>query len=283
MYETNTMKNIAFLGAGNMASALITGLLSQQIDPSSIYATGKDHSKLALLEQQGINTSTDNLWTVQHAKLIVLCVKPQHVRALCQEISGSIPEDALIISVAAGIRLRSLSQWLGRTTRLVRAMPNTPFSVSAGACGLFGSTDVMEDNAASEVLRAQVIKVFSGGGIAEFVSEEAQIDAITALSGSGPAYIFRICEALVKSATDQGLSPDIALAFAKQTCFGAGKLLVESTASPEALRQQVTSPGGTTQAALSVLDNQQLGDIFSQAMLAAEHRAAELADLAETA
>lgn len=263
-------KTLAFIGAGNMAEAFIRGLLAKQVvSPSQIIAADVRLDRLEQLRRQfNIHTESDNGAAAQQADVIVLAVKPQQMSTALVTL-GARPAP-LIISIAAGITTARLERELGGQPRIIRVMPNTPALIGAGAAALCaGQFALPEDlQTATEILQAVGIVV---------PVEEKDIDAVTALSGSGPAYVFLVAEALIQAGIATGLAPAIARRLAIQTVAGAGRLLAESTTEPAELRRQVTSPGGTTEAAVAVMLDRQLPAIFREAVAAAARRSRELA------
>lgn len=251
---------IAFIGAGNMANALIGALVRTSVVPASqILASDPDAERLAVLEAElGIGTLSDNQEAARQADIIVLATKPQIFPKVLPDLANAVSDETLLISIAAGISTKVIEQALPAGVRVIRTMPNTPALVAAGATAIAAGT-----NATSEDLSTARTLFESVGEVVEL--PEASIDAVTGLSGSGPAYVFAMVEALRDAGIDVGLSYDVASKLAAQTVYGAAKLLVESQERPEALRKKVTSPGGTTAAGL-----QALGDAgFAKAVLAA--------------
>ncbi|MEX2333057.1 MAG: pyrroline-5-carboxylate reductase [Pseudohongiella sp.] len=265
-------RQIAFIGAGNMANSLIHGLLAKGVAASHIHASDIDSEKLRSLQSQcGIQTG-DTASIAAIADVIILAVKPQVMGEVCAALKPQIAKpDCLIISIAAGIPVLALEQWLGPDRAIVRCMPNTPSLVGAGATGLYanGSCSVSHKALAGDIMAAV--------GIACWLQAEKDIDTVTALSGSGPAYYFLMMEAMEKAAVAMGLAPDIARQLSIQTALGAGKLAASSDVAPDELRRRVTSPGGTTEQALLSFKNQGFEETVAKAMLAAQQRAAELA------
>lgn len=254
-------KTIGFIGAGNMAEALIRGLLAKKALPaSSIIATDVRPERLEELRKAfGIRAGKPEV------DIIILAVKPQQMSDALAQVTG----EHLLISIAAGITTSRIEKEIDGKPRVVRAMPNTPALVGAGAAALCKGR-YADDN---DLAVAEAIL----GAVGTTVRvEENLMDAITALSGSGPAYIFYVTEAMIKAGVKAGLSEEMASKLAKQTVFGAAKLLVESDESPATLRQKVTSPGGTTQAALTVMNDRKLAEIFVDAVAAAAKRSREL-------
>lgn len=269
--DLNNM-TVAFIGAGNMASAIIGGLIAGGFNPKSIIASDPNPEQLsALVAKYDINTSTDNVAAVQQASVVVLAVKPQVLGQVVSPLAEHLSHGPVVVSIAAGISLESLSQWLGPDTALVRCMPNTPSLVGLGACGLFANDRACESQklAAEDIMRSV--------GIVEWLACEADIDAVTAVSGSGPAYFFYVFEAMIAEGVRQGLSPDVAKRLTLETALGAATLARDSEESPEVLRRRVTSPNGTTEQAVLSFDRDKLADVFARAMAACAERSRELA------
>lgn len=263
---------IAFIGAGNMASSLIQGLLARGVQADHLHATDIDDARLTQLRQDcGINTGSIAQVCAQ-ADVIVLAVKPQVMATVCADLKAVIGKPScLIISIAAGIPVASLEQWLGAERAIVRCMPNTPALVGEGATGLFANARCGEsDTALAGAILAAV-------GITCWLRREQDIDTVTALSGSGPAYFFLMMEAMEKAATALGLEADVARQLSIQTALGAGRLAASSDVAPDELRRRVTSPGGTTEQALLSFQRDEFERIVARAMQAAQQRAAELA------
>lgn len=264
---------ITFIGAGNMARSLIVGLLNDNANVVLRVADPDQHQLDAIRQHwPAVFTTTDNTEAMQGADVVVLAVKPQIMREVVQGLAETAQRSRpLILSVAAGIREQALSQWLGGNMPIVRCMPNTPALVQAGATGLYANPQVSEaqHNVAESILRAV--------GITLWFTEESQLDAVTAVSGSGPAYFFLVMEAMQAAAEQLGIQAEDAHLLVVQTALGAARLALESNDPPAELRRKVTSKGGTTEAALKVLDEGGLPDLFSKALGAAEQRSCELA------
>lgn len=266
--------SLALIGAGNMGAALLGGLIAQGFPPQKIRLADPNPVKLAALAQQyGIHTTTDNEEAVSAVDAVILAVKPQHMAAAAGSIAAVVTKgQPLVISIAAGIRTATLRHWLGASTRLVRCMPNTPALIGYGACALFAGPDI------TEAARTLASALLQSTGLVLWVSTESELDTVTALSGSGPAYFFYIIDALEKAAVKLGLNPDNAHKLAIQTALGAARMAAESTGPVSELQRQVTSPGGTTEAALKVFENQHLQTLLAQAVSAARNRSIELAE-----
>ena len=269
---SNHNHKIGFIGGGNMARSLIGGLISAGYPPAAIsVADPNDSIRTALATDFGINATVDNQVILEQSDVVVLAVKPQVMQTVTTDLQmGQTPP--LILSVAAGIRTASLANWLGGETAIVRAMPNTPALVQSGATGLFANphVDPEQRDLAESIMRA--------AGVVQWVDEEALMDAVTALSGSGPAYLFLVMEAMENAAQKLGLPAETARLLTVQTAFGAAKLALEIEEDPAVLRENVTSPGGTTERAINVLREEGLEEMFYKALQAARDRAHELAD-----
>lgn len=267
---------IAFIGAGNMAGALIRGLVSTAtIAPDRVIAADPDAERLGTLSSAlGIRTTEVNTDALAGADIVVLATKPQTFRGLLPEIKDAVPSDALVVSIAAGVSTAILEHGLGEATRVIRSMPNTPALVGVGATAISGGTHATE----ADLELAE--RLFQSVGLVVRVPEE-QLDAVTALSGSGPAYIFAMIEALRDAAVKEGMSEEVALELTAQTVRGAARLLIDGSESPEALRERVTSPGGTTRAGLDALEAADFSGAVAGAIRAATRRSAELRQIAE--
>ena len=267
---------IAFVGAGNMAGALIQGLIRTTTIPSThIIAADPDQARLDLLESDlAIRVTQSNDVAVKSANVVVLAIKPQVFGQVLPGLASSLQPGTLVISIAAGISTRTIERVLPDGTHVVRTMPNTPALVGAGATAVAaGAYATDEDLALAQ-------RLFESVGIVVQVSE-SQIDAVTGVSGSGPAYVFAMIEALRDAGAREGLPEATALQLASQTVLGAARLLLERGEAPEALRQKVTSPGGTTLAGLQALDDNGFRDAVQGAVRAATRRSAELGQMAE--
>ena len=266
-------RTIAFIGAGNMGEALIRGLLAgRAVVPSQIIATDVRAERRDFLAKTfGVRAMDDNLQAVTAADIVVLAVKPQQVGEVLAGFKPAMSNKKLVISIAAGVTTARIERELGEGTHVMRVMPNTPALVGAGAAAVAKGAHATDgDLAAAESILGAV-------GICVRV-EEKFIDAVTALSGSGPAYVYYVIEAMIQAGVAAGLDEDLAKKLAMQTVYGAAKLLVESGEEPESLRRKVTSPGGTTAAALSVLMAPDgLEKLMTDAVAAAKRRAQELA------
>ena len=263
---------IAFIGAGNMASALIAGLVADGTDPAHILASDPDPAKLqALPTKLEIGTRRDNFAAAAEADILVLAVKPQVLKEVSVALAPTLKRRTpLVISIAAGIRTDTLRSWLGEQVPVVRAMPNTPAMVLTGATGLFSAANVSaaQRDSAERILRAV--------GLVQWVEDETLIDAVTAVSGSGPAYYFLVMEAMEEAAKKLGLPAETAHLLTLQTALGAARMAIESPDNPQTLRRKVTSPGGTTEKAIGTLEQCGLRQAFEDALKAANDRSVEL-------
>ena len=264
--------NIAFLGGGNMAHALIGGLLAKGTDARSLSVVEvSPAAREKLGARYAIHVSTAPDVAAQRADTLVLAVKPQDMRAALASLGASV-QGKLVISVAAGIRVSALSRWLGGHRRIVRCMPNTPALVGAGITGLYAPAEVgAEDRQAAETILRAVGEVV-------WVKDEKLIDAVTAVSASGPAYVFWFIEQLAAYAESTGIGREEAQMLAKHCVLGSAKLAMESAEAPAQLRKNVTSKGGTTEAALRVFEDEKLAERFAKALGAATRRGGELGD-----
>ena len=292
--------SIAFIGGGNMARSLIGGLIASGSDPTHLWVAEPDVGQRELLRGRfGVHTSADNREIAAQGQVMVLAVKPQVLRPVAKELAETISaRQPLVISIAAGVREPDIRRWLGGAAAIVRAMPNTPALVGSGATALFANDQVSasQRQTAESILRAV--------GLVVWVAAEGLLDAVTALSGSGPAYFFLLMETLEKIGVRLGLDAEVARLLTIQTAFGAAKMALESPDNAAALRARVTSPGGTTERAISVFQDEQLDvliakslnaslailetptlladeldDLVAKALEAARHRSVELGDL----
>ncbi|MFQ5994341.1 MAG: pyrroline-5-carboxylate reductase [Acidiferrobacterales bacterium] len=266
---------IAFIGAGNMGRSLAGGLLKSGWDRRTLLlADPIDEQRRAVERLLGVSVYGDNNEAAARADVLVLAVKPQVMRKVCEGLAGTVQEKApLIVSIAAGVRIADLERWLGGRVPLVRAMPNTPALVSSGASGLFANPQV---GAPQRDLAESILRTV---GVTVWLPDEALLDLVTALSGSGPAYFFLVMEALERAATEQGLDPKTARLLTLETAFGAAKMALEGGTEPAELRRRVTSPGGTTERAIAVLQDGNVEELFNKAIEAACDRSRELADM----
>jgi len=270
---------LTFIGGGNMAASLIGGLLEDSLKANQItVADPKASTRDSLASHFGVNITPDNAAAIIGADVMVLAVKPQALQLVAEALAPAVQEQQpLVVTIAAGIRSADLNRWLGGEAgddvAVVRAMPNTPALLQTGATGLFANAQV------SEIQRDLAESILRAVGLALWVSEEEQMDAVTALSGSGPAYFFRIMEAMEAAGTELGLSAKTAHLLTLQTALGAAKMALESSETVGALRERVTSPGGTTEQGLRVMAKQDIDGLMAQVLKAAFDRSQELAGL----
>ncbi|MCC2595620.1 pyrroline-5-carboxylate reductase [Pusillimonas sp. MFBS29] len=265
---------IAFIGGGNMASALAAGLIGKRCGAHDVHVIDVNAPALERWAAQGTTVSQTPDDTLARRRVWIFAVKPQVLKEAVMQCRPFLQEDTLVVSIAAGISADTLSGWLGRDgepfTRIVRCMPNTPALIGNGASGLLALSGVSQDD------KMVVNQFMKAVGDVVWVDTDSQIDAVTALSGSGPAYVFLFLEALIQGGIKQGLSDDQARTLALATLTGATQLAALSHENLQTLRERVTSKGGTTAAALDVLQGQHFPEIVQQAMQAAYQRAAEL-------
>lgn len=272
----NTIDNgavrISFLGGGNMANALIGGMLERGFDARKIRVVDLATENCARLSERfGVSATSAISDEFLECELLVLAVKPQQLKAAIAPLAGRL-RDQVVVSIAAGVRIVDIARWLGAYTRIVRAMPNTPALIGAGVTGLHAVDEV------DTLARDSVERVLASVGSTVWVDREALIDAVTAVSGSGPAYVFHFIEALEAAGTAQGFDADTARKLALGTVLGAARLAAGSEDSPGVLRERVTSKGGTTAAALASLAAAGFIDIIDRAVAAACARGRELGD-----
>lgn len=269
----STSPTISFIGAGNMASAIIGGMLDSGFKAADIWVSAPDDSHLQSVRKQfGVSVTTDNRYCAQQADMVILAVKPQVMADVCNDIAPVVQNTRpLMVSIAAGLEATTLDAWLGGGLPLVRVMPNTPSLVGKGAAGLFANDQV------SDKQKAMVEAVFSSIGSALWVEQEALLHAVTALSGSGPAYFFLMLEALEEAATEAGIATATARQLAIQTMAGAAEMAARSEHDPGQLKRNVMSPGGTTEQAINTFEQGGLRDLVKQAYGAAYKRSEEMA------
>lgn len=264
--------NIAFIGCGNMGRCLLGGLLKDGYPATQLRAADADAlQRDRVSAETGVRTSADNLEAVHDADIVVLAVKPQQVRAVALPLSAALASRRpLIVSIAAGIRIADLRRWIGELP-IVRAMPNTPALLGCGAAGLYAGEGVSDEQ------REQAEGILRAVGLAVWIESEALMDAVTAVSGSGPAYFFALMEWMENAGAQLGLSREQARLLTLQTALGASRMAIESSLDPASLRKQVTSPGGTTERALAIMNENDMGGIVERALAGARQRAAEMA------
>lgn len=262
---------IGFIGGGNMAASLLNGLIASGHDPKQLWVSDINPETLTNLSANlGIHTTHNNQEIVISSDVLVLAVKPQIMAQVTKEIAPYLKSQQLVVSIAAGITQAGLSKWLGIDTAIVRCMPNTPALVLTGATALYANDNVSQEqrDLAENILRSV--------GIALWVNDESALDAVTAVSGSGPAYYFLLMEAMEKAAVELGLNETIARLLIQQTALGAAKIALESSESPAELRRRVTSPGGTTQQAIETFERGGFNELVLKAILAAKNRSVEM-------
>ena len=263
-------QNICFIGGGNMAQALIGGLLSRGLPTTRITVSDPVEQIRHVLEEKGIQTTADNLEAIKNADVVVLAVKPQVLATVLQPLKGLL-SDKLVISIIAGAEIQTISDLIGGSQRIVRVMPNTPALVQTGAHGIYASEAVGKQD------RELTSQILAATGLTIWLDNEAQIDAVTAVSGSGPAYFFYLMESMIRAGKNLGLEEKVATALTLQTALGAAQMAITSSNSASELRKNVTSPNGTTQAALEVFDRAQISQNIQAALAAAQKRSQELA------
>jgi pyrroline-5-carboxylate reductase len=257
----------AFIGAGNIAKAILGGY--KAANPSAdIHATDAFPGQLEQLPA-GVTSGIDNVAAVNNADVIMLCVKPNMMQEICLELAPKASQK-LFVSVAAGITTEHLHNWLGAEAAIIRCMPNTPALVGEGMTGLYAGPDVSAEQ------RSVAEQLLNCVGETIWFDSETELDTVTAVSGSGPAYYFLLIEAMQEAAISMGLAPEVARKLVLQTAQGASKMAATSELDAATLRQNVTSPGGTTAAALETFENQNFREIVNSALKAAERRSKEL-------
>ena len=263
---------VAFIGSGNIASSMIGGLIANGVEPRQLVAADPDSTQQQLIAKKyGIRVFDANHDAAKDADVIVFAVKPQQMQKVVQEISENINiKNKLILSVAAGIKLQSIESWLGQPSSVIRVMPNMPALIQAGSSALYANTHVQEEqkNAAETIMRSV--------GTAIWLNSEDQLDTVTALSGSGPAYFFYFMELIENRAIEMRLNKEDAHLLTIETALGAAKMALLSSSNLKKLREQVTSPGGTTEQALNIFIKGKLDELVNSAMNAAKKRSVEL-------
>ncbi|MBE7926415.1 pyrroline-5-carboxylate reductase [Pseudomonas saudiphocaensis] len=264
---------IAFIGGGNMAASLIGGLRAQGVAADAICASDPgEEQRHRISTEHGIQTFANNADALAQADVVVLAVKPQVMQAVCRDLAGHLQAQQLIVSIAAGISCESLQNWLGPQPRaIVRCMPNTPSLLRQGVSGLYANAQV------SAMQKQQAEQLLSAVGLALWLTDEALIDAVTAVSGSGPAYFFLLIEAMTAAGEKLGLPRETAAQLTLQTALGAARMACESDVEAAELRRRVTSPNGTTEAAIKAFQAGGFEALVQQALDAAAQRSAELA------
>lgn len=265
--------NITFIGGGNMAQAIIGGLKADGFNAADIGVVEPvAEQRTRLTAQFGVKVCATLAEAVPLGNMVVMAVKPQQMREAAAAVAPHLASNALVLSIAAGIRLADLGRWLGGATKLVRCMPNTPALIGAGITGAYATPEV------TPAQREEVERVLNAMGKMIWVDREEKLDPVTAVSGSGPAYVFYFIEALEAAAVELGLSTNQARLLAIETFVGAAKLAAGSPDTPATLRERVTSKGGTTEAALASMEADTVRAAIARAVHAANRRAGELAD-----
>lgn len=264
---------LGFIGGGNMAQAIIGGLVAEGYPVERIWVSDPSQQQLDSLQQQWpVNTSTDNCQVAAAVEVLLLAVKPQVMQQVVEPLQASVEAaKPVVISIAAGIPVSSLEQWLGQQTAIVRCMPNTPALVQTGASGLFANAKV------STQQRQQSELIMNAVGISLWVDSEDLIDAVIAVSGSGPAYYFMMMESMIAAGEAQGLSREVSTQLTLQTALGAAKMALASDVDPAELRRRVTSPNGTTEQAVLRFQQGGLQELVAEAMTACADRGREMA------
>lgn len=277
MQEQDLSKaTLTFIGGGNMASSLIGGLLEKGYPATAITVCDPiPAAREQLSARFGIHSTVDNLAAVQTAQVVVLAVKPQIMQSVARTLQPALTHNPLVISIAAGIDIETLQGWLGPQVPIVRCMPNTPALVQTGATGLYATALV------SAPQRQLADAILGAVGCVCWLQSEQEIDVVTALSGSGPAYFFLVMEAVTRAGIDLGLNPDVARQLTLQTALGSARMALASDVDSAELRRRVTSPGGTTERAIAHLQNGGLETLFADAITAAYRRAQEMAEEAK--
>ncbi|MBI3570175.1 MAG: pyrroline-5-carboxylate reductase [Gammaproteobacteria bacterium] len=266
---------VGFIGAGNMARSLASGLLENGWGKNQIILSDPEPAQRQAIESVlGVKTFADNEAIVTHAEILVLAVKPQVLAEAAKALAHAVQKKKpLVISIAAGVRIEDIDRWLGGGLPIVRSMPNTAALIGSGAAGLYANDRV------NESMRNQAESILRAVGVTVWLEDEYLMDVVTALSGSGPAYFFLVMEALEQAAIESGLDPKQARLLTLETAFGAAKMALEGHEEPSQLRRRVTSPGGTTEQAVKVLEQGDIRQLFKKAVQAAVNRAREIADM----
>jgi pyrroline-5-carboxylate reductase len=270
------MPNIGFIGGGNMAASLIGGLINAGYSADNIMVSEPDEIRLQTLKDQfDVKTSLDNNATLD-CEIIILSVKPQLLKTVCLQLGLQLDHSkinsSLFISIAAGVKSTDINRWLNKNQAIVRCMPNTPALLQCGATGLFANELV------TGTQKQQAEEIMQAVGIAIWVETEDQLNAVTAVSGSGPAYFFLMMEAMQQAGEKLGLAADITQQLVLQTALGAARMATESDSTPAELRQKVTSRGGTTEQAILSFQSAHFQQIVVDALTAANNRSISLAD-----
>lgn len=266
---------VGFIGAGNMARSLASGLLKNGWGQNQVILSDPEPAQREAIETVlGVKAFADNSAVAAQADILVLAVKPQILADVAKTLASTVQKKKpLVISIAAGVRLEDIDRWLGGNLPIVRGMPNTAALIGSGASGLYANERV------NETMRNQAESILRAVGVTVWLEDEYLMDVVTALSGSGPAYFFLVMEALEQAAIESGLDPRQARLLTLETAFGAAKMALEGHEEPSQLRRRVTSPGGTTEQAVKVLEGGGIRRLFKNAVEAAVSRAREIADM----
>lgn len=265
-------KTILFIGCGNMASAIIGGLVCNDMAPHRIYAIDRNSEKLKNINKQYNIRTSENITNINlAADIVILAVKPNAIRSACAELTNIITANTLVISVAAGVTQEKLTEWLPEKTKIIRSMPNTPATVGMGATILYSNLDssTPEDKIYFDLAEA----LFKSVGITVWVKHQNEINTLMAISGCGPAYVFLVCESLMAAAKNLDIEPQTAKKLITATIAGACELYKNSDKSANVLRREVTSPNGTTEAAVNILNPEESAKTYIKALQAAVNRA----------
>jgi pyrroline-5-carboxylate reductase len=263
---------IAFIGAGNMARSLVGGLLQHGLSAASIVASDPDASQRGTMAALGVATTASNAVAITDAATIVLAVKPQAMRTVVQDLRTTLASTQLLISIAAGVPSSAIERWCSQSLGIVRCMPNTPALYGAGVTAMFANKSVTPQQ------RANAEATLAAVGHVIWVADEAALDAVTAVSGSGPAYFFYLMEAMIAAGVELGLDEETARTLTLRTASGAALMATQSGLAPSQLRRNVTSPGGTTERAIAVLDANRCRAALIEALRQAANRSVELAN-----
>lgn len=269
----HTQYEIGVIGAGNAAEGIVHGLLRNSVllDDRIIASDPDEARRKVFRDRFGVEVTDDNRLVIRESYIILLAVKPQLYKAVLAETADLMREDHVIVSIMAGISTRAIEEQLSHIqARVVRVMPNLPIHVGAGMAGVHPGRHARE----ADLLRAQ--RIFDAGGKSIHIEDEAMMDAVTAVSGTGPAYFYFFTEAIIEAGKRAGLTPQQAALLAKQSCLGAGRMMIETNDPPDVLREKVTSPGGTTAAAMASMRQNGVFDHVVEAVLAAFERSREL-------
>ncbi len=257
---------ISFIGAGNMGSAIIGGIVKSRLaNPTDITVADRDNDKLNTINAQyGVSITTSNTDCLD-CDILFLCVKPNVIYSVIDEIKDAVGENTIVVSIAAGQSIKKMADAFGKAVKIIRVMPNTPALVGEGMAAISLSDTLREEEADA------VVKIFKSVGKAEIVPESL-MDTVTAISGSSPAYVFMFIEAMASAAESEGMDKDMAYTFAAQSVFGSAKMVMETDVSPEQLKINVCSPGGTTIEAVAVLENEDMHGMIGRAMKACSEK-----------